>query len=195
MLAFGENTLDTWLADFEAFNYDFKRHFFETFQAVGVAAVFDDEVLKQAHTNWVSSVESWLRDHSDENTASLSAMKSASLLLFCLCEKSILTSAELHEYASVPSTVFTGSDEDKQMVIDDILIDGQYTLPFDFCILIIDWYERNRDDRETEYRQPLTFDMRHDILTYLRIEEVQKRALYLILKGVYLRPNNGGSKN
>lgn len=195
MIRITENTIDEWLSDFSEFNFAFRTFCFSNFHAFGVHAEFTPNVLNEVHSGWKEDVADWLQHEVSTETKELSQLKITSLLLYNLTRIPFLGSMHAHDWGANQKffSSLSGSkfDEAKKDLIDlrDLL------LSFDFCIAVIDWVERNRCDRSTPYTQRLTPDMRHDMLSYLLGETKDKRALYLILKALYLREPGCHSAN
>jgi hypothetical protein len=89
--------------------------------------------------------------------------------------------------------VFSGTPEQKAKARLDLVDAREALLALDFVLLVINWFEHNRTDRSEPYRQPLTEDMRHDMLSYLINDETSPKSLYLILKAMHLRHGSGSA--
>ncbi|MDX8527981.1 hypothetical protein RFM41_30330 [Mesorhizobium sp. VK25A] len=195
MIPFDEKKLDEWLADYESFNYAFREFCYANFKVHGLEAHFIPNVTKQIHAQWVADNQQWLSEETSEKTTRLSHVKICALLLFNLNSEPFLGNFFDHEYNEDVPYDFKGSDEQKATARQDLIDGRESILALDFCLLIINWFERNRTDRAIPYRQPMTADMRHDLLNYLLGGAVDRKGLYLILKAMYLRPNRGGAAN
>ncbi|MBZ9980380.1 hypothetical protein LB521_04365 [Mesorhizobium sp. BR-1-1-8] len=195
MIPFDEKSLDEWLADYDSFNYSFREFCYANFKVHGVEAEFIPNVTKQIHAQWATDHQQWLAEETTENTTRLSHVKICALLLYNLNAEPFLGNLYDHEYNEEIPYIFKGSEKLKAAARSDLIDGREASLALDFCLLIVDWFERNRIDRAIPYRQPITSDMRHDLMNYLLIGAVDRKALYLILKAMYLRPNKGGAAN
>lgn len=193
MIPFEPFTLDEWLNDYDSFNYAFRGFCIMHFKVHSLHADFVPNVTRQIHEQWVADVNRWLSDETDEKTVTLSHLKVLSILLYNLNIESCIGNMYDHEYQEDDVYIFAGTDEQKHDARRD-LIDGRHaSLSLDFCIMAVDWFERNRDDCTIPFKQPLTADMRHDLINYLVGGNVDLKALYLILKALYLRHGNGSA--
>lgn len=195
MIPFDETKLDEWLSDYESFNYAFRQFCYANFKVHELDAQFIPNVIKQIHAQWVTDNEKWLNEETPEHTTRLSHVKILALLLYNLNAEPFLGNFFDHEYQEDVPYAFKGTDEEKAAARRDLIDGREAILALDFCLLIINWFEKNRMDRAIPYRQPMTPDMRHDLLGYLLNGSVDRKALYLILKAMYLRPSKGGSAN
>jgi hypothetical protein len=195
MIPFDKNTLDRWMSDYEEFNYEFRTFCNMHFKVHGIQVDFVPNVTKQIHNQWTQDHQYWLDQETDERTQALSHVKICALLLANLVSEPFLGNFYDHEYQEDVPYVFRGTDAQKAAARQDLIDGREHVLSLDFVILIIDWYERNRIDRATLFRQPMTEDMRHDLINYLLSGKVEKKALYLILKALYLRPHGAGKAN
>ncbi|MFC3207209.1 hypothetical protein [Aquamicrobium soli] len=191
MIRIDERKLDEWLNSYEEFNYAFRAFCFAHFRVHNVHADFVPNVIRQVHEQWVSDNNQWLTEEADEATTTLSHVKILSLLLYNLSSESFLGNLYNHDYDEEEKYTFKGTDQQKYEARRDLIDGRESVLAMDFCIMIIDWFERNRIDRFEPYRQRLTKDMRHDLLNYLLSGACERKALYLILKALYLRSGGG----
>ncbi|MER9950196.1 hypothetical protein [Mesorhizobium sp. M0047] len=195
MIPFHEKKLDEWLSDYESFNYDFRAFCYANFKVHGLEAEFVPNVTRQIHAQWVADHQKWLEEETDEKTKDLSHVKICALLLFNLNAEPFLGNFFDHTYQEDVQYDFRGTDAEKAAARSDLIDGRESILSLDFCILVINWFEKNRSDRVAPYRQPFTIDMRHDLLVNLINRTIDRKALYLSLKGMYLRPSHGGSTN
>ncbi|MCW1842923.1 hypothetical protein [Prosthecomicrobium hirschii] len=194
MIPFNSDTLEVWLSDYEAFNYDFKRFCFLQFRAFSVRAKFVPNMLREAHTEWVRQRDSWLAVEAHPETEELSHIKVVSLLLTSL-NRYFIESLYEHEYNEDEKVHIDLPSREYQSAREDLIAVPEAILAFDFCLNIIYWYEFNRVDRSAPFESRLTADMRHDIITYLVNGGVDPKAVYLILKALFNRANEGGAAN
>lgn len=184
-------TIDEWLRDYEAFNYAFRHYCFQQFQAFGVKADFVPDALKGIHRQWAEDCQEWQASQV-EASEKLSYLKIIALLLHNLCHVPFLGTLSDHEYSKKDFTYAGPRSEFVENRRD--LIDGrEIILAFDYCFLVLDWIERNRTDKVGDYVVRLTSDMRHDFLSYLLSGDRERKAIYLILKALFLR--DGGATN
>ncbi|SUB02940.1 Uncharacterised protein [Pannonibacter phragmitetus] len=195
MIQISDKTLDIWMADFDSFNYEFRRFCLTQFRIHGIEVNFVPNVLKQIHDQWIADHQSWLENETDDQTKQLSHVKICALLLANLVSEPFLGNFYPHTYTDAPDHRFNGNAKQKEKAKRDLIDGREISLSLDFVILVIDWHERYRTDREQEYKQPLTEDMRHDLINYLIGNSSEKKAIYLILKALYLRPNGNGKSN
>jgi len=193
MIEFNENKLDEWLGDFEAFNYDFRRYCFACMRVYGIKSDFIPNALKQIHEQWVDAHNDWLNYETHESTTKLSHVKICALLLHSLCAEPFLGNMYDHVYEEEEKYTFSGPAELFEKARKDFIDGREAIISLDLCTLIINWFERNRTDRSTPYSQRMTEDMRHDILSYIVTDSCDKKAIYLMLKALYLRPPGAGS--
>ncbi|WP_394688454.1 hypothetical protein [Hoeflea sp.] len=183
-----ENKLDDWLNDYESFNREFRGFCHMHFRVHGIHADFVPDVLKQMHAQWKEDHDTWLNEEIDEKTKALSHTKICALLLYNLVSEAFLGNMYDYEYQEEQRYIFRGTEIQKDSARRDLLDAREAVLALDFVILTIDWFERNRIDRAIEFRQPLTAGMRHDLLSYLLHGQKDRKAIYLILEALYLRP-------
>ncbi|WP_439572771.1 hypothetical protein [Phreatobacter sp.] len=195
MIAFDEDSLDAWLGDYEEFNHAFRGFCFANFKVFGVKADFVPNVTRRIHERWVADHDRWIQDETSAATTKLSHVKIAALLLFALTSEPFIGNMYDHEYQEEEKYKFRGTEAQFEAARQDLIDGREVLLAFDFAIIVINWFEQNRVDRAIPFRQPLTADMRHDILSYLLNGSPDPKALYLILKAMYLRPAEGGAHN
>ncbi|HSP25938.1 MAG TPA: hypothetical protein VLQ65_12270 [Saliniramus sp.] len=191
MTSFSESRLDEWRDDFTSFNYDFRRFCFEHFRVHGLDATFVPNVLDQIHERWRDTCRQWLEAEVDDRTQRLSHVKICGILLYCLVKEPFLGNLYDHVYADGTTHSFVGTPAQQKAARQDLVDAREAVLALDFVLLVINWFEHYRTDRSEPYRQPLTDDMRHDLLRYLINDETSPKSLYLILKAMYLRPGHG----
>lgn len=188
MFLMHKDKIDEWLNDYEAFNHDFRSFCGMHFRVHEIHSEFIPEVLKQIHAQWKKDHDSWLEDEMGDGTIALSQTKICALLLYNLVSEAFLGNVFPHEYQEENKYTFRGTDEQKEQAKADLLDAREASLALDFIILTINWIEQNRIDRATEFRQPLTPGMRHDLLSFLLHGRRDRKAIYLILEALYLRP-------
>lgn len=192
---FSSEAFDLWQSNYEEFNFSFRRYCFIQLKAYSLHADFVPNVTKQIHEQWVDSCQKWLADRTDHNTTKLSYLKRASLLLHSLVSIQFLGNFKEHTYEEELKFTFRGNDTQYLDSRKDLIDARDAILSLDFVLNIINYFEEHRIDRVEPFRMPLTLDMRHDLLFYLLSGEVDDKALYLILKALYLRNSEGGSAN
>lgn len=194
MIPIDANSLDRWIEDFDAFNYDFKKFCFLHMRAFSVHADFAPGALEAIHATWKRDCEDWLENEAHPSTSNLSHIKIAGLLLASLRTAFLLDMYD-YEYKDAERVMLAISGDRAAAARADLVDGREAVLALDFCLAVVDWFEANRVDRKSEYVVTLTEDMRHDLLVYLLGEQVDKKALYLILKALFTRANGGGSAN
>lgn len=194
MIPIDEKSIDHWLEDFRAFNYDFKKFCFMQMRAFSVHAEFASGALENIHAAWKRDCEDWLENETHPSTSSLSHIKIAALLLANL-NKPFLLDMYDYEYKDAEPVELAISEEKAAAARADLVDGREAVLALDFCLAVVDWFESNRVDRKSAYHISLTEDMRHDLLVYLLGEPVDKKAVYLILKALFTRANGGGAAN
>lgn len=192
---FTAEAFESWHADYSEFNYAFRHYCFLQFRAYGIHAEFVPNVTRQIHDMWVESCHRWLTNETDEKTHKLSYLKRASLLLNALVSLQFLGNFVDHEYQEEAKVTVKGSKELYSSSRQDLIDAREVVLSLDFVLNIIHYFEENRIDRAEEFRPRLTVDMRHDLISYLLSGKTDEKAIYLILKGIYLRHSVGGSAN
>ncbi|RWY85199.1 hypothetical protein EHI44_16940 [Rhizobium leguminosarum] len=195
MFDFTAETFEAWQADYDDFNYAFRKYCFLQFRAYGVHAEFVPNVTRQIHSMWVDSCQRWLTEETDPHTHKLSYLKRASLLLHALVSIQFLGHVEEHDYDEDAKVIFRGPPELYESSRQDLIDARDVVLALDFVLNIIHYFEENRVDRAEQFRPRLTVDMRHDLIGYLLSGSAGEKALYLILKALYLRHSSGGSAN
>lgn len=195
MIHIDRDTLDTWLNDYESFNYAFREFCNAHFRIHNLHAEFIPNVTRQIHKQWCEDHALWLAQEAHENTKYLSHVKICALLLANLIAEPFLGNFFDHDYNEEPIYHFRGTSDQKDKAKRDLVDGREVSLSLDFVIIIVDWHERYRVDRNSPFVQPLTEDMRHDLMNLLIGGVVDKKSLYLILKALYLRPNGGGKAN
>lgn len=184
---FSAETFKAWEESFEAFNQEFRFHCFKQFRVFSIGAEFTPGALQQAHQRWVHTCDTWLRQETHPKTRVLSHTKRAALLLHALTSVEYLGTFHEHQYDEIPKFTFRGTDEEFRQARQDLIDGGQAVLALDFVLNIIDYFERHRTDRMSPYTVRLTRDMRHDLLNYLLSGKAEEKALFLILKALFLR--------
>lgn len=195
MIEFDAAIFKKWQTDFEEFNLSFRRYCFLQFRAYELRADFVPNVMQQIHSQWVAECDRWLDDETHPDTTKLSYLKRAALLLHNLVSIQFLGNMVDHEYDEDPKVYFRGTDEQRRSGRLDIIDAREAMISLDFVLLIIHYFESNRNDRVEAFKMPLTIDMRHDLISYLLSGTVDNKALYLILKALYLRHSSGGKAN
>jgi len=195
MFEFSAETFESWQADYDEFNYAFRKYCFLQFRAYAIHADFVPNVTRQIHTMWLESCQRWLNKETDAHTHKLSYLKRASLLLNALVSLQFLGNVIEHEYNEDVKVVFHGPPELYASSRQDLIDAREIVLALDFVLNIIHYFEQNRIDRAEEFRPRLTVDMRHDLIGYLLSGNTEEKAVYLILKALYLRHSTGGSAN
>jgi len=195
MFEFSAETFETWHSDYDEFNYAFRKYCFLQFRAYGVKAEFVPNVTKEIHTGWVDSCQRWLTKETDDTTQKLSYLKRASLLLNSMVSLQFLGNFAEHEYDEEAKVEFRGPTDLYTSSRQDLIDARDIVLALDFVLNIIHYFEENRIDRAEPFRLRLTVDMRHDLIGYLISGKTDEKAIYLILKALYLRHSAGGSAN
>lgn len=195
MFAFNADAFETWQSDYSEFNYAFREFCFMQFRAYGIHADFVPNVTRQIHAIWLDSCKRWLDKETDAQTHRLSYLKRASLLLGALVSTPFLGNVVEHEYDEEEKVEFRGPPDLYASSRMDLIDAREAVLALDFVLNIIHYFEINRNDRVEEFQIRLTVDMRHDLISYLLTGKVEEKALYLILKALYLRHSAGGSAN
>lgn len=195
MIEFNAEIFDGWQNDFEEFNYDFRKYCILQFRAFGVTSQFVPSVLNQIHSQWNVECSRWLEDETGPETDKLSYLKRASLLLHSLVSIQFLGNMAEHDYDEIEKVKFRGSSEQYQSARSDLVDAREAILALDFVLNIIHYFESNRVDRRTDFMNPLTEDMRHDLIGYLLSGTVDAKEIYLMMKGLYNRPSLGGAAN
>lgn len=195
MFEFTSEAFDKWQADYDEFNYAFRNFCFNQFRAYAIHAEFVPNVTRQIHAMWVESCQRWLDKETDSKTHKLSYLKRASLLLHALVSLEFMGNVVEHEYNEVAKVSFRGPPEIYASSRQDLIDAREAVLALDFVILIIHYFEENRIDRIEPFKMPLTMDMRHDLIGYLLSGKCDEKAIYLILKALYLRHSLGGPAN
>ncbi|KEQ07024.1 hypothetical protein [Pseudorhizobium pelagicum] len=195
MFDFNPEAFDAWQADYDEFNYAFRNYCFLQFRAYSIHADFVPNVTRQIHAMWIESCQRWLNKETDAHTRKLSYLKRASLLLHALVSLQFIGNVGEHEYNEEEKVIFRGPPEAYASSRQDLIDAREIVLALDFVLNIIHYFELNRIDRAEEFRPRLTVDMRHDLIGYLLSGRAEEKAIYLILKALYLRHSSGGSAN
>lgn len=195
MFEFSAEIFEKWQDDCDAFNYDFRRYCILQFRAFSVDAVFVPNVIEQIHSQWNSECARWLEDETGPETKKLSYLKRASLLLHSLISIQFIGNMTDHEYKEDPKVQFRGDQATYDLARRDLIDARETILALDFVLNIIHYFESNRIDRETKFQNPLTVDMRHDLIGHLLSDKVDAKSIYLVLKGLYNRHSSGGPAN
>ncbi|WP_127088730.1 hypothetical protein [Aquabacter cavernae] len=187
LIVLTEECLDNWISDFSAFRGDFLRACTITSQAIGYSFKFNQSHLEIAHENWKAGVDRWEATYVMKDSNGLSHLKIMALLLVNLA--SIEWLEELYEFdaESVRDFEFSGSKNDLEETRKDLAAGRGTFLAFEFCIMVLNWFENARIDRVSNFEFRLTEDLRHDILVYLLSERRDDMAVFLMLKALYVR--------
>lgn len=186
-LIFRESTLYEWLTDYDGFSYEFKRFIFQITQAFGLDCRFDSNTLRLAHAKWKEDCEVWRTQHFAGEADALSHIKVAALLLHNLASSPFIAGLYDHEFTTEPEYHFSGTPEQYDEARQDLISAREVILSLDFCISIICWYEERRIDRTDPHVFRMTVDLRHDIISYLVSRQSEQKAVYLILKALFIR--------
>lgn len=195
MLEFNAEIFEAWHDDYECFNNDLRYFCVMQFRAYGVHADFVPNVTRQIHAQWVEACAKWLSVETSHQTSKLSHLKKASLLLYSLTSIQFLGNFEDYEYDEVPKVTYRGSKATYETSRQDLIDAREIILSLDYVLNVIHYFELNRVDRIEEFKSPLTADMRHDLIAYFINGSPDPKALYLILKALYLRHSAGGAAN
>ncbi|MQX37929.1 hypothetical protein [Roseospira navarrensis] len=195
MIDFNESAFKRWQEDFDDFNYGFRSYCFQQFRVYSIHVDFVPGALQQIHRRWVERCEVWLNQETHPTTKKLSHIKRAALLLHALTSIQFLGNFQEHEYDEEQKYDFRGTADQFNQSKQDLIDAREAVLALDFVLNIIHYFESNRIDREEPFSVRLTMDMRHDILSYILSGEPQEKALYLILKALYLRHTRAGAAN
>lgn len=187
MIEFAADTLYDWQSDYDAFNYAFKRFCFQIAQAFSLDVQFDSNALKLVHEKWAADCEIWRTQHFPGETAALSHIKVAALLLHNLSISPYIGQVKPHQFNSERHYSFSGSAAQLEEAKADLVAARDVVLALDFCLSVICWYEENRIDRVEAFVFRMTPDLRHDVLSYLVSRQTDPKALYLILKALFIR--------
>jgi hypothetical protein len=187
IIPFGPSTIYDWLSDYDSFNYEFRRFCFQLGQAFGLDLQFDGNQLKLAHQNWHDDCENWRNHHFPGQAEALSHIKVTALLLHHLSGTPLFSAVYDHEFNSDPSYTFCGTQAQFDEAKAELVAAREAILSLDFCLGIICWYEERRIDREQPYEFRMTRDLRHDIISHLVSRKTDPKALYLILKALFIR--------
>lgn len=186
-----ERCLDHWASDFDAFSYDFLFYCQCYAKAVGYWFKLDGEALKIAHSNWCAQCQLWEKTLVMPDSNGLSHVKMVAILLTELA--SIDWLGELLEFAGEERDgyEFTGEPAERDDIRRDINGGGGTYLAFEFAIMVLNYFESRRIDREGDFVFRATADVLHDILVYLSSARRDSMSTYLILNALYVRPVNG----
>jgi hypothetical protein len=196
MIPFGPSTLYDWLSDYGSFNYEFRRFCFQIGQAFSLDLQFDGNQLKLAHGKWHDDCEDWRTHHFPGQATAISHVKMAALLLHHLSATPFFSGVYDHAFSSNPDYRFVGTPAQFEEAKAELVAAREAILSLDFCLSIICWYEERRIDREQAYEFRMTRDLRHDIISYLVSRNTDPKALYLILKALFIRsPKRGVANN
>ena len=84
---------------------------------------------------------------------------------------------------------FNGPEEIRLEVRKDINAGRSAYLGYQFCIFVINFFERWRIDKRQAFEFRMTSDMEHNLLVYILSDCRDPMAIYLILKALYIRDN------
>jgi hypothetical protein len=186
-MMFKESTLYEWLSDYDSFSYEFKRFVFQITQAFGLLCRFDENTLKLVHEKWNEDCEIWRTQHFDGEADALSHIKLSALLLHHLSASPYISGLFKHDYTSDLHYQFSGTTEQLEEAKQDVVSAREAIFSLDFCISVICWYEERRIDRIEPHIFRMTPDLRHDIISYLVSRNTDQKAIYLILKALFIR--------
>lgn len=195
MFDFDADAFESWQSDYDEFNYAFRGYCFLQFRAYGIHAEFVPKVTRQIHALWVESCGRWLEKETDSKTQKLSYLKRASLLLHALVSIEFMGNVVEYEYNEEDKVKFRGQPDQYAASRQDLIDAREVVLALDFVLNIIHYFEINRIDRIEPFKIRLTADMRHDLISYLLSGKKDEKAIYLILKALYLRHSAGGAPN
>lgn len=187
MIKFSSSTLYDWLSDYESFSYDFKRFCFQIGQAFGLSLEFDSNTLQLAHQKWNEDSEIWRTQHFPNEASALSHIKLIALLLHHLSASPFFSAVYEHQFENQPDYSFAGSEKQYAEARAELIAAREAILSLDFCLSIICWYEERRIDREQPFEFRMTRDLRHDVISHLVSRQTDPKALYLILKALFIR--------
>lgn len=187
MITLGAETVEEWLGDCRKFSYEFLHCSATWHQAIGLFIEFHDELVEQAHSEWVRIVNEWKRDRFEQGAEYLSYTKTFAILLFVLSQKEYCVA--IHEYEAVNKDApqFNGSDDLKRELRQDVLGSPEVVTALEFCLMVLNFYESRRIDRKTPFAFRMTESSRHDLIAAIARREMSAEAIFLALENLYAR--------
>jgi hypothetical protein len=188
MLELSPDCLDLWKKDFDKFRVEFLEYCHPVTKAGGYYLTFAQSLLSTAHSGWVAECEKWDAGYIMPDSDGLSHLKTLAILLHSLASVEWVTQFEVFDPADErDGHTFEGEKEDYDEFCAALNAGRGTYLAFQFCILIVNWYESARTDRAQEFELRLTHDLEHDFMVYLLSERREPMAIFLFLKALYVR--------
>ncbi|MGE5565018.1 MAG: hypothetical protein ACM3YN_02515 [Parcubacteria group bacterium] len=180
--------LDDWVESFDTFNHQFRLYTLSFAKCVGYAFTFDGEALQIAHRNWVAKCELWEKTLVMPNSNGLSHIKMLAVLLHELTAVGWLKDLCEFDGEDRDGLEFAGSREEREEIRNDINGGGEVYLAFQFVVMVINFFEAARTDRDGAFSFKLTPSLEHDMMVYLKSGQPTEMAIFLVLEGLYTRP-------
>lgn len=178
--------LEESLLDFQKFHTAIKLLCTRCAHSVGIWYDLDVEKLENVHADWLNLRESWLSSKfACEKTSELNHTKTFAILLHCLARTDFVEfyvrSTGISEREDIYYDVAGGG-------LRENLLDGQHIYIGWLAVSeFIDQYEMYRDDKATEYVNPINRGFEHEFITFLKNGEHNSFAIYLTLYALFLR--------
>ncbi|MEM1051154.1 MAG: hypothetical protein AAGI28_03580 [Pseudomonadota bacterium] len=187
MLKLTRDTVTEWLENDQVFAYEFMRYSYTWHRAVGLDIEISDELVREAHHEWVTIYNDWRKNKFQRGAVSLSYTKTFAILLHCLSKR--LFCGTMREFVPTNKTApeFNGSEELKAEIRADLLGAPEIVTALEFCICVLNFYEARRLDRAARFVFRMTETGRHDLIAALHSREMSAEALFIAFENLYSR--------
>jgi len=181
--------LDEWTASYDALFRALMQYAQPLTKACGYSFEYDSHALRAAHADWVSDCQSWHSTRLMPDSNGLSHLKMLALLIHHLAQAPWVSNLFEFDIEGTREYEFNGPEEIRLEVRKDINAGRGAYLGYQFCIFVINFFERWRIDKQQEFVFRMTDDMEHNLLVYILSDSRDPIAIYLILKALYIRDN------
>lgn len=187
---FQPSHLDDWMKSYDAFFEGFMGIIQPFVKSAECWAVWDSDALRAAHAGWVAECQEWETNRLMPNSNGLAELKIFAILMHHLALVPWVKEVTEFDYENSTDARhydFAGAPEDKSEVRADIAAGRGGYLGYQFCMNLIRWFERQRDDKVQEFCFRMTDALEHNFLSYLLSERRDSMAIYLFLEALFVR--------
>lgn len=82
---------------------------------------------------------------------------------------------------------FNGSDELRNELMQDVLGNPEIVTALEFCLFVLNFYERQRIDRKSKFVFRMTESSRHDLIAAISRNEMSAEAIFIAFENLYAR--------
>ena len=141
----------------------------------GIKITVNKPAMSEVHAYWLASCGDWLKELDDSKQ--LSHLKKSAALFTQLHNVEPFRSDDTIEYAASRGLSFA----------QDILESGFHLIEWMIVYKVCDRFERNRDDKKTDYIPCMTQDFTHDLMKVITSGKMNERSFHIVLKALFIR--------